>query len=190
MLFSAKHILSDEPNFDTKVNTYEESVRGFFLDVAKSLVSNEDAHLVVLMIIAAYFEGHAIFLEGEDSGGKSKRFFKIGFKAVIQPYWDGTEQALDNAADIIYKQIRCGLFHTGMPHQSVGLHRGPKRWVPFQIFQPENFAGQAFPMIYVPTFLELVEEHFNNYLAKLRDPQNQELRENFEKAFHLRFGFK
>ena len=56
------------------------------MDTAKRLVADEAADLVVLMIIASYFEGHAVFLTGEDSDGQSTEFFKIGFKAVIKPH--------------------------------------------------------------------------------------------------------
>ncbi len=178
-------------NFETRVAIYEDQVRGWFLDQARILEKASDHGAFVLLLVAlSYVEGHAIFYKGEDSKGKSKVFFRDSFKSIF-PTYEGSSEAtaitsdfLDAAIDDLYDQMRNGLFHTGMTRAKVllsGEFDAPFRFT----FHPET---KAIIQIGVNPhkMLQAIEIHLSFYLMRLRDPNEQQLRERFDRAWMLR----
>jgi hypothetical protein len=178
-------------NFDTRVAIYEDQVRGWFIDQARILekASNHGA-FVLLLVALSYIEGHAIFYKGEDSKGKSKPFFRDSFKSIFPTYKSGPESLelnsdlVDTAIDELYDQMRNGLFHTGMIRAKVilsGDFDAPFRFV----VHPES---KDIVQIGVNPhkMLEAIENHLSQYLMRLRDPEETQLREQFDRAWNLR----
>ena len=71
-------------NFETRVAIYEDQVRGWFIDQARTLEKSSDHSGFVMVLVAlSYIEGHAIFYTGQDSKYKSGQFFKDAFKGNL-----------------------------------------------------------------------------------------------------------
>ena len=159
-------------------------MRGWFHDQARILEkSSNAAGFVILLIVLTYVEGHAIFYKGEDSKGNSKTFFREAFKAIFTVQSDDPNQ-VDPAIDELYDQMRNGLFHTGMIRGKVVLS-GDFRDPVSMHFDP---ASKQVALIQVNPhkMLDGVEDHLAHYVMRLRNPEEVQLRGNFEKAWELR----
>lgn len=136
-----------------------------------------------MLIILSYVEGHAIFYKGEDSDRKSKAFFRDAFKAIF-PLRHEKIEILDKAIDELYQQVRCGLFHTGMIGEKVILSGDFSS--SFNITMDETLNDFLQIQINPHKALDEIENHFAHYIMRLRDPGEEQLRENFNKAWKLR----
>lgn len=177
------HHLKDD-NTEVRITIYEDQVRGWFLDQARIIekTSNHGA-FVLLLVILSYVEGHAIFYKGLDSKGKSALFFRDAFKAIFPSKHSGSE-ILDRAIDELYNQVRCGLFHTGMIREKVILSGEFSQ--SFGIIQNEKGDDVVQIQINPHKALDEVEDHLSHYIMRLRNPEEKNLRENFNKAWDLR----
>src|SRR4051794_30223492 len=72
----------------------------------------------ILAGVSSYFETINQYLTGQDSEGKSKPFFRQGFKAVYP-----ATTLSDDEIGAIYKWLRCGMYHSTMPKHNTYLHR-------------------------------------------------------------------
>ncbi len=194
MWISPNHRVEDfsQPySIDDLITIYEDRVRGWFLDIADKLTENVAADFATLMIVTAFFEGHAIYLEGKDSKDRSREAFKVGFKEVMRSQWTGSEKDLDATADMLWAQVRIGLFHTGMVYSQVGLFRGTEteEHPPVKIYPgSELMPGLKEPdylVLNALKLLKIVQEYFGKYIACLRDPNNSQERENFRKGWEI-----
>lgn len=169
------------PAFDDYVDVYEDRVRGWLIDSGRILNQHEHAGFGVLQISLAYFEGHTIFYEGQDSRNKSKEFFKKGFLSVF-PHLNTLEpKLLDEVTDIMYTDGRCGLFHIGMARSRIILSDGSPI---FRVALDQNGTIRAI-LIDRQGIIHSIDEHLSNYVARLRNPNEIELRQRFEAAWKL-----
>jgi hypothetical protein len=177
------HIKTD--NFDTRVAIYEDQIRGWFHDQARILEkSSNAAGFVILMIVLMYIEAYAIFFKGEDSKNKSKSFFRDAFKEIF-PLTGDDPDTIDSAIDELYDQTRNGLFHTGITRSKVILSGEFESPVQVHI---DAASKRALRIDVNPhRMLDHIEDHLAHYVMRLRDPSEQQLRENFNKAWMLRF---
>ena len=172
-------------NFETRVAIYEDQVRGWFLDQARILEKvSSGAGFVILMVCLSYVEAYAIFYNGQDSKSKSERFFCDGIKAIF-PVSGGNAELQDKGYQELWVQMRNGLFHTGMTREKVvpsGDFKAP-------IAVTMHIETQSPVRIEVNPHLMLgaIEDHLSRYTMRLRNPDEVELRENFNKAWNLRF---
>ena len=176
------HIKVD--NFETRVAIYEDQIRGWFFDQARLLEKSSDhAGFVILLVVLSYVEGHAIFYKGQDSKNSSRQFFRDAFKAIFPLSGDNPE-LIDNAVDELYDQMRNGLFHTGMIRGKVvlsGQFPGPIQVV---VGLPSKTVSRI--EVNPSKMLDIIENHLSYYLMRLRNAEERELRENFDKAWTLR----
>lgn len=182
-------------NIDDLITIHEDRVQGWFLNIAQALIPNHANDFVILMIVAAFFEGHTIFLNGADSKDQSGKFFKQGFKAVMQNQWIDSEAELDAVAHMLWSQVRNGLFHTGMIYSQAALYRGTdkEQHPPVKVYREELMPGLKGPdylVLNAPKLLEIVQAYFSNYIAKLRDPSEVELRNNFQKGWEIQMSMR
>ena len=169
--------------FESRVAVYEDQVRGWFLDQARILERNSNhAGFVLLLVVLSYVEGHAIFMRGEDSKDRSKEFFREGFKNVFNPTGPSTA-AIDWAIDTLYSEVRCGLFHTGMTRGKVILSGAFDSPVSIEGDQTQQ---DAILKINPHKMLDRIEVHLSDYVTRLRNPEEQTMRYNFDKAWKLR----
>jgi len=164
------------PNeINTKILVYEDRVKEWFLEVGKRLKSDNEAGFIILQITLSYIEGNQQYREGESSERKSKEFFREGLKRIfpgIQRIYN-----IENVLDDFYKKVRCGLFHTGITGYNVSISGDYPDAL--KILFPD------FPEIYInpPMFLDSIISDFENYIKELKDSDNINLRENFEKFY-------
>ena len=69
------------PTLGDYIDVYEDQIKGWYLDIARKMHSDEHAGFAALQIVFSYFEGHAVFYRGEDSKGKSRSFFE-GYSCI------------------------------------------------------------------------------------------------------------
>jgi predicted transcriptional regulator len=184
--YSRRYQDTDFPSpltLDHKIVIYEDQVYGWFLDIAKDLEENVATDFVTLMIVTSFFEGHAIFLKGQDSKGQEKELFEVGFRAVLDPYFAEINQPIKPVVDMIWERVRCGLFHVGMTLAESGLYRGEheRKHPPIWVYHDQD--GELL-IVNAPELRTLVEDYFRGYIARLQD--ETELRQNFEIGWDVR----
>jgi len=180
--YSDSHLV--DSTFETRVAIYEDQIRGWFHDQARILEKNSDhAGFVLLLVSLAYVEGHATFMRGEDSKNKSAEFFREGFKDVFNPHGQPAS-IINRAIDAVYVEVRCGLFHAGMPRGKVilGRYENPVR------IELDRTGQDVVIWIDPHKMLDKIETHLSNYVTRLRDPEEKQLRDNFDSAWRLRSG--
>jgi hypothetical protein len=189
-------------NLEDKITIYERRIRGWFLDVAARLnqLKTPDVDFVILLILMSFFEGHAMYLEGDTNTkphGKSMQFFTKGFVTVVKSdvQFDSSiseEQKaslLESVAKMIYSEARCGLFHDGMIRHGITLYRGEKgqETQALEVHIDKDRISISFN---APKLLKIVDRYVQNYVARLRDPDsaNDDLRTNFQKTWEQFYG--
>lgn len=158
-----------------KIRIYEDRVKGWFLDHAKTLLKEKHADFIVLMICTSYLEGYQQFKEGISSKGKSQEMIKRALTSIF-PISKEQEFVLD----AFVEGVRNGLFHDGMTKERISISRDSH--APMII--KEDFGGMI--LINPILFFWVIEEDFKEYLDELKNPENKELREKFEKHWDER----
>lgn len=168
----------DLSNIEHKIRLYEDRVKGWFLDIGDSLISNnEHADFVVLMITFSYIEGVAQFRYGETSENNSQSIFSRKFKEIFNKGGQSLEH-MDKIIKIIYESARCGLFHDGMSRGHFNITR--------EIPTPIGYIPDINTVIINPIhFLSNVKKDFEEYILLLKDEKNQDLRNNFQKIWDI-----
>lgn len=180
---------------DDKIDVFEDQVRGYFLDPARRLASEPHSKWAALHLAIGYFERYAIYASGQDSKNSSRKFFKQAFLEVFPPqHWrpaGGSHPATPPSfaialATLLYESVRCGLFHSADAGPSIWLGRASSAITP----SVSRRTGEVSVVIIDPEkFLDEIDAHFSRYIAKLRAPNNTELRAKFEVAWKLKRPF-
>ncbi len=121
---------------------------------------------VILSVVSAYFEMIQQFIDGkesvdEDVNGRLRSqswdFFKRGFKDVYpDPQWTG------DSIKKIYKVVRCGMYHGGMPKVDCHLSR---------YFQPGFHLCRNEIHINPAAVVREIRRHFEGYIDLLKIDQ-------------------
>src|SRR2546426_557293 len=180
--------LSD-PTVEDYIDVYEDQIKGWYLDVARQMHSDEHAGFAALQIVFSYFEGHAVFYRGEDSKGRSRLFFKEAFLSMFPELfsYDGmNSRLLESTISAMYEDGRCGFFHAGITRKRFMLRDGEPiirigadldtRTDALQVFSDRR------------RFIDRLYEHFDRYITRLRNIRETQLRLNFTKALKLLHG--
>jgi hypothetical protein len=175
------------PTIEDMIDVYEDRWHGFILDHAKALVDRKNSELAVLQLLIGYFESHATYLTGEDSKNRSAQFFKAGFLDVFgvaqseTPGMVMTPTFLDDLATKLYEDARCGLSHDAMTRHRIMLTYHATAPIGASVHKP---TGTIAAIVLNPKdWIAEIEAHLREYLAKLRDPMNADLRVRFETQF-------
>ncbi|NOS68759.1 MAG: hypothetical protein HOP33_02370 [Verrucomicrobia bacterium] len=170
-----------EQNFDDFVDVYEDRIRGWLLTWAHELNKPEHAGFAALQLALAFFEGFAVFHDGEDSDGRSGAFFGRGFRLVFPQLDELPEKKAESIVKKLYRLGRCGLFHLGMVRAGVFLHDGD-----FEFEVGFDAADEA-AAIYINRhlFVKAITTRFEQYITELRDKSNSERRRRFVIAWKL-----
>jgi hypothetical protein len=159
------------------------------LEPAKVLLGVRFGEVAALSLLFGYFEPCAIYRKGEDSRGQSKAFFRAGFIEVLRKAAI-SESLLGRIADMLYDEVRCGLFHEGMTREHIlfGNAAGELMATLPRIDGKIVEDGRIQSVLIDPRkFFIVVERHATQYLKSLRNPNSTELRENFKRAVELRW---
>lgn len=193
-----------EWNTNSKILVYEDRVNTWFLDIAKKLKEDNEAGFVILQIACSQIEGNQQHFEGQVSNRKSKDMFISGLKRFFKELNDAYPPLLTD----FYTDVRCGLMHSGITKARVTinasapnaikisgpgmktevvLHDGTKI-VPsikeeFQKYNKEVCLETKEILVNPHLFLGQVEKGINEYIQKLKDPNEKQLRINFERFF-------
>lgn len=103
----------DKPSLEDLIDVLEDRVAHWLLEPAKSLLDSRHGQVAGFALLLSYFEGVWIYVKGEDSHQKSKRFFREAFVEVYSPS-KLPVIALENIANVLYEDARCGFFHDSM----------------------------------------------------------------------------
>ena len=151
---------------------FEDRVKEWFINIAEELKKNNEAGYVILMICIQYVESMIQFKKGEDSSGKSGEFFKDGIKDIFP-------EIEEDLINLLWSSVRCGLFHNGMTDDGIFINADKENNQEITLFKVK---GENKVLINPHKFLDKINEHFKDYITKLKNPENIKLRENFEKA--------
>lgn len=165
-------------SLDDMIDVFEDQMLGWLIEPANALRNHQHAGFSILAIVLSYFEPIAQFLEGKSGG--SRQQFVIGLKAVFPQLDPGIPQAL---FEELYDQVRCGMFHQGITKAKVVIAQaGP---YPIEVIHGPNHEVVQVKLVPV-TLIDAIRNHLMQYVAKLRDPGNTELRTNFATWFKAR----
>lgn len=169
------------------VEIWEDRMSGWLLAPAKALAAADPNYQIgALLLAVAFLEPYEVFRTGADSDGKSSAFFCRAFRRVFgasepaQP-----AEVWDEAAQEFYKQVRCGLFHSGMPGTKVWL-TSAITGIRIDIYETTGDVQQI--LVNPSYFVSAVESELAKYIGILRDPSHPvhiECRAAFETAWHL-----
>lgn len=157
-------------SINDKILVYERQVKGWFLDRATGLLKGDKSGFIILMISISYIEGVEQYRRGNYSRRASKEFFTDGLRRIFD-----LDNIHINSLHDFYTQVRCGLFHTGMTQNKVIISR--------EYRDPIDFTEPDTIKINPQKFLGKIKQDFNGYLIELRNPQNERLRNNFNRMF-------
>lgn len=163
--------LNLNPNdLNDKIKVYERQVKGWFLENARNLLDKEHNNFISFMIAISYIEGVEQYKNGISSHSQSSIFFIKSFKKIFGGHYS------DSDIRKFYKDARCSLFHVGMTSKSIILIKG--RGISIEFINNDIIVDPKL-------FLSRIEEDFENYILKLKNPSNTELRENFNSSFSV-----
>jgi hypothetical protein len=124
---------------------------------------------VILSVASAYFEMIQQFIEGkesveEDANGRLRSrswdFFKRGFKDVY-PSLQWTDESIKK----IYKVVRCGMYHGGMP--KIGCHLS-------RYFQPGIHICRDEIHVNPAAVVREIRQHFEGYINSINCDQTRQ----------------
>jgi hypothetical protein len=179
----------------TKITLFEDRVLGWKLDIADQLINGSQekspirhSGYATLDIVFSYFEMIAKYEDGF-TGRESKKYFKQGVYSVFPEFKNTSppEQTplspvgnvvslIDVVLDLMYEGIRCGLYHSGITNGKIFLTGEIKTPMAFEL---QNQMLIVNPHLLVPK----LKAHLQDYVARLRDANNTNLRTKFERRY-------
>src|SRR5207237_180035 len=126
----------------------------------------------------------------EDSRRKSESFFKRGFVDVFggarseTPGLSLPPEFIKDLAEKLYEDARCGLSHDAMTRHRIMLSHRAK--APIGVSMNKVTGAVAAVVINPGLWVDEVDAHLKEYVARLRDVKNVDLRTKFETLFKLK----
>lgn len=182
-------------SIEDKITIFEDRTIGWKLDIADQAINGSEdktpiphSGYAAMDIVFSYFEMISKYEKGYAQIGQSEKHFKLGVYAVFPwmkqhqvqtniPGVVGQVKSLtDYVLDLLYKGVRCGLYHSGITNGRIVITSG--------IYEPMALDLQNMVLIINPHLLvPAIMAHFNTFISRIRDPNNRELRKNFETRF-------
>ena len=166
-------------SLDQKIEVFPDRVKGWQVDIAQQCADNiPHSGFAVLDIVFSYFEMIAKFQDGftKDKGRESEEYFSKGFDNVFPNLSNPSPEIRKRLLKKLYKNVRCGLYHTGITGPNIALSGDFNSSIEFT--SPPDTV-RINPHKLVPD----LEQHFQSYIRQLRDHKNEDLRKNFEARF-------
>ena len=173
-----------------RVDAFEDRMRYWLLAPAKKLLSIKHGEVAAVALATSYIEGIEIYESGEDSQGRSKRFFRRGYKRIFAGAAE-YEYMQDAIADALYQLLRCGFAHDGMFRSGIYFSKVRKEAISVSWprkngrFDPHGKLAAA--VINPRRFVECIELHFDAYIARLRSKKDNPSKELFDQAVELKW---
>lgn len=184
-----KHEKLESPCYADLVDVFEDLWKHFVFSPVDMLLRHPHGDVAAMTILCSYFEAVWSYFTGEDSDKRSTEFFVKGFCQVFKSEDAGSEKA----AHCIYKHIRCSLAHVGMLTHQVNYSRsGAKAFYLTFPKKPDGTLNMDAPVrsIFVNPvrMYEGVIRHFQGYVTKLREADDQTLVTSFQRTAHRLWG--
>lgn len=180
----------DSPSTDDLIDVFEDRLRYWLLNPIEKLVDDAQAQIASFALMMSYFEGIWIYMQGGDSRGRSREFFRGGFVDVFQGR-NVSERLLGRIADVLYEDARCGFFHEASFRIRVYFSAhfgGPIAATLPKIGGVIDESGTIESLVVHPReCFAFLCGHFERYLEALRDPSNVDLRRRFEDACRIKW---
>jgi hypothetical protein len=154
----------ERDDFDTLIALYEDRVQGWFLDCVRQVQHN--GGFIILMVAISYVEGADRYRTGDTDEGSGLRF-RRSMRRIFN--------VDDSTASLVWKHVRCALFHAGMTSRQIVLDGDLK--------EPITSGESGAIHINAERFLEAVLSDLGQYVSELRDPSNTALRQKFKEVF-------
>jgi hypothetical protein len=182
--------LPKEITLNDKIDIFYERVDGWKFDIADQLINgrvikdergnitvegNPHAAYAVLDILLSYFEMIAKYNDGYLETSESEAYFKKGVRMVFPESETANQNSVNTLLDTLYHGARCGLYHVGLTNTDIFLEGGEA--------PPISFRSNGKVYLNPHKLVLPMRANFNNYITQLRDVNNSDLRQNFEKRF-------
>jgi hypothetical protein len=173
---------------EDRVAILEDRIRGYITTPARLVYRIHDSsHLIVMLAVLSCIELIEVLHRGQSSRNKSRAFFKSGFRRLFRPIPTKEienrelEKHVDISLDELYRQVRCGIFHTATTRSKVVL----KKNLPVTVAIRYNETRNRVDLIEINPIrcLNHLDVALSEYFTKLRNPANTCLRSNFQKGW-------
>ena len=178
------HFLSDFAmplSIEQKITIFFERVDGWQLKIADLLsegvydkqgnliIGTSESAYAVLHIIFSFFEMVAKYEKGY-TGRESKKYFKKGLKSIF-PEAKNYPELLNQ----LYDGVRCGLYHCGKTNSRVFIDN--------KLTGAIAFTNKKRVYINPRLLTKNLRKYLKDYVKKLQNIKNQQLRHNFQERF-------
>lgn len=179
-------------HIDDYIDVFEDRFLNWMFKPVEVLMSTQDGHVAAVGILSTYFESIQIYKKGIDSTRRSKEFFTDCFCEIFGTNGDVlSKSAVLEAAKAFYTQGRCGFAHDGLFKNKLFFSNGNPNALIFTYPLTNGKVDTTKPLQSIVAnpyrFAELVFNHFENYMAQLRDTEEIELRSKFLKAVSIKW---
>jgi hypothetical protein len=187
---SFTHEKLEPPFYKDVVDVFEDRMLNWLLTPAKELLKVKHGAVAAVALATNYIEGIEIYASGRDSKGKSKAFFRNGYRRIFAAV-SGPTHLQDAIADGLYEMLRCGFAHDAMFRH--GIYFSTARKEAFTITWPKKNGqfdsdGELESAVINPRrFIECIEIHFNEYMKELRSKTPTPVKDKFLAAVELKW---
>ncbi|WP_157966517.1 hypothetical protein [Bordetella bronchiseptica] len=175
------HEKLDNPTLDDLIDIFEDCWTHYIFAPCELLLKSPHGDIAAITLLCSYFETIGGYLHDQDTTRRSKEFFCIGLSEVLPT---AQAEAFKPGVAAIYTHVRCGVAHEGLLGHKVNYSRAGSK--AFYVTYPKAPDGSldtdAEPSSIVVNPLRLfclTREHFQEYVRRLRKPENQTLRQAF-----------
>ena len=181
------------PTIEQRIDVFCARTLGWQLGIADRLINGktsrtgrclrrpvEHSGFAVLHIVFSYFEMIAKYEQGFAKCGASSKYFKDGIRSVFPDFCSRWDDEIECVLDIMYEAGRCGLYHDGIAHKKIIISGCTSQ----PICAGMSADGRLAAVVINPhRLVPALQDHFEHYVARLRDSQCTLLRRNFTKRW-------
>jgi hypothetical protein len=184
------HEKLENPAYGDIIDIFEDRMLNWLIEPAQHLLFFQNGTVAAIALLVSYLEGIEIYYTGQDSKGRSKEFFCHGYERIFKPI-DQPKKFQKKVLDFLYDQLRCGFAHDAISRECVFFSTVRKEALTFTwplkdgVFDPNGNPSSV--CINPNRFYEGVQNHFIEYVKKLRDDKDQDLKKNFLSAVDLKW---
>ena len=198
----------DPSNLNDNIAKFEARIKYWFLKPTKELIRKDikNSNFIVIIMICVITDLLSQYWYGLPSsdGRQYKEFLKIfmrSFKSKIKPplkyyMWDKDrrvwqERFVQDYSQAFYQIFRCGLLHNAMIMDCGRISSKSilKKSIKLRSWKFENKKGKEIAVNPILLFKNL-EMFFKQYINKLFNSNEEELRKNFVRKFEWDFGVR
>ena len=174
------------PLYRDVLDVFEDRMLNWLIAPSKKLLGMRHGSVAAVALATNYIEGIEIYVSGRDSEGKSKEYFRRGFRRIFS-----LVEGHDFIVNALYSNLRCGFAHSGLPSSRITFSSLRKEAItivwPRKCGQFEASGQLEVAVINPRRFVECIEIHFTEYMKELRSRKESTAKENFLSAVALKW---